>query len=175
MSYEAYTEGRNAKNFAERKSGIIFPHPVYMQYDTYASLAAIWRLRKEELLTSIEINRGRTAQILSAQHAAALAEEEKNNKKNGIVNAKSNLHPHGHKDNAEGGLVERLTPEEVLKRKEEKHARRKEKLRQQAICDDMRRDELYVKEFYRWELKENLRERRLMREEDVTATRLRKV
>ena len=37
--------------------------------------------------------------------------------------------------------------------------------RQQVLCDEMWAEELRTREFYRWELKENLRERRLMRED----------
>ncbi|KAB2892992.1 MAG: hypothetical protein F9K40_17510 [Kofleriaceae bacterium] len=38
----------------------------------------------------------------------------------------------------------------------------------------MQREEVLCRDFYRWELKENLRERRRMREEEVEGLRLRK-
>lgn len=136
VAYEAYQEGRTAKGFAEKKSGIMIPFPVYMQFNTYSSLADIWRNRKEYLRTQIEINRGKSSKLLATS---------------------SNPPP-----------VKRdaLTGAQIKKIKQEKKARKLELERQEQLCTEMRLEEILCKDFYRWELVHNLRERRLMREEE---------
>lgn len=143
VANEAYVEGRVAKGFAERKSGIVFSQPPWMQYGTYASLSSIWRLRKDELAEKIEINRGETMKILSQDPA---------------FKAKQKLS---------------MDPEEVQKRKLERRRRKIEEARQQRLCAEMQREENLARDFYRYELRLNLRERREMREEDARARTMR--
>ena len=50
---------------------------------------------------------------------------------------------------------------------EEKRLRRLEKLRQKRLCAEMDAEYLLCKEFYRWEYALNLKERRLMKEEEM--------
>ena len=44
---------------------------------------------------------------------------------------------------------------------------RAEKRRQRVCCNAMEDEEIHARAFYKWELLENLRERRLMRSEDT--------
>ena len=50
---------------------------------------------------------------------------------------------------------------------EEKRRKKLELRRQKLLCAEMDAEYLLCKEFYRWELMQNLRERRLMKEEDM--------
>lgn len=136
QTYQYYHEtGRNAKLFSERRSGIFFPNePAWMQYDTYTSLAKVWQDRKLELKRKIEINKGQSAKIL----AVALKKLAK------IKERKA------------------MSLEEIQRRRQERKLRKLELDRQQKICEEMRKEEIRMREFMRWELKENLRERRLM-------------
>lgn len=68
--------------------------------------------------------------------------------------------------------------EEAAERKEKKKLRRiirKEEKRQLKLCQEMEIEEKRCKEFYHWELVENLRERRKMRDEDKFSFQLRKL
>lgn len=68
--------------------------------------------------------------------------------------------------------------EEAADRKEKKRLRRiirKEEKRQLQLCQEMEIEEKRCKLFYHWELLENLRERRKMRDEDKFSHELRKL
>jgi hypothetical protein len=63
------------------------------------------------------------------------------------------------------------------KKKLKKMLRKLKKLeleRQQKLCFEMFQEELLCKRFYQWELKENLRERRIMKEEEKLSMSIRK-
>merc|ERR1711871_171179 len=49
---------------------------------------------------------------------------------------------------------------------EEKRLRKLERKRQKKLCAEMDREYLIAKEFYRWEMSQNLRERRQMRQNE---------
>ena len=66
VTIEAYQEGKNAKGFAEKKSGIIFPQPVWMQYSAYKSLSNMWRSRKDELKFKIDTSMGEANKAASS-------------------------------------------------------------------------------------------------------------
>lgn len=67
-----------------------------------------------------------------------------------------------------------LDAAQIAARKEARRKRKAEKRRQEKMNSEMAAEDRRCKEFYRWELKENLRERRIMREEDRVAAKLRK-
>merc|ERR1711991_482566 len=56
--------------------------------------------------------------------------------------------------------------EEATRRLEQKRLRKLEKKRQSKLCLEMYQEEIYCKEFYRWEMAQNLRERRQMRQSE---------
>lgn len=72
---------------------------------------------------------------------------------------------------AEAAKKVREDPETATKKLEEKKRRKVELLRQRKLCAEMAAEELLCKKFYQWEFAQNLRERRLMREEDETMRR----
>jgi len=143
VAADSHTEGRVAKGFAEKKSGIIFPDPTWMQFGTYASLSSIWRGRKDELQRTIELNKAEV--LLTMALNPSLRPKEKLS----------------------------MDPAEVKKRRVVRLARLAEDARQLQLCEEMAAEEVSTRLFYRWELKENLRERRLMKEEDNGARKLR--
>jgi len=143
VAAEAYHEGRNAKGFAEKKSGIVFPQTSWMQYSTYSSLSSIINAKKEGIKFKIETRMGDASRVMSADSNAK---------------SKSKLS---------------LEPEEVAKRRKLAKLRKIELARQERLNEEMRREELLSRTFYRWELRENLRERRQMREDDRLAADIR--
>ena len=172
LCYEAYHEGKHAKGYAERKTGIFIPFPAYMQYNTYNLLSNQWQHRKDELKRKIELNRGEVNKIIAA------IEKEKQARAIRSGNTKSLSPP---KEAAlldyevdEFGEKKLISPEEIIRRKEVRRQRKIELSRQQRLCEEMRLEENRCRDFYRWELKENLRERRLMKEEEKAATMIRK-
>lgn len=150
IAHEALAEGKAAKGFAETKSGIIFPHPNWMQYGAYESLASIWKARKDELKHLIEVSKGESAKLLSTTASPIL------------------------KKKREKQMRTKMSLEALQKLKAEKKARKIEKLRQEKICAEMMKEEILCKDFYRWELKVNLRERRMMKDEETLSLRIRK-
>ena len=142
IAKEAINEGRTAKGFAEKKSGIILSRPLWMQDSTYSSLSSIWRKRKDLLIEKIEIGRGEASKLLAAS-----------------VKPK---------------VQNRLSLAELQQKKVEKKLKRLERLRQETLCKEMMNEEVLSRDFYRWELKLNLSERRIMREEDQLALLVRK-
>lgn len=127
---EAISEGRWAKLGAERQSGILFPHPMWMQFGTYHSLSRLWKEKKEELRRKIDMNQGLARKGNSAQ---------------------SN---------------EEMTHEELMIIREKRRKEKQERKRQRAMNEDMAMEEARCRAFYKWELAENLRERRMMRENE---------
>lgn len=174
LAVEAYEEGRSAKNFVEKKTGIYFPELVgqmHMQYHTYNDLSTMWTTRKHQLRTDIEMQKGQANKMLmlldpfKAQrlaNAEAKAFEQNNSGKS------------RHEDDDVVGGPNQQSKQEILQKKLQKRLRKEELLRQQRLCHEMFAEELRCREFYRWELKENLRERRLMKEEETLAQALRK-
>lgn len=67
-----------------------------------------------------------------------------------------------------------LTNEDISKMKELRVQRKEEKQRQARMNAEMQAEETLCRIYYTWELKENLRERRNMRQEDVAAAKIRK-
>jgi hypothetical protein len=59
-----------------------------------------------------------------------------------------------------------MSEEEMMEIKIHLRKERQERIRQKAICKIMEADEIARKEFYQWELKQNLIERRLMKTEE---------
>lgn len=140
---EAHNEGRVAKGFAEKKSGIMFPNPPWMQYGTYASLSTMWRERKDDLKRRIELGKATAAKYLA-------------------------MDPN-HKDKKERSM----DPTEVRRRRAIRLQKLSEKARQDALCAEMQKEEVLCRDFYRSELMVNLRERRYMREEDRASMNMR--
>lgn len=139
--------GRAAKQFSEQKTGIyLLPDSPWMQYATYNSLATLWQERKTFLRRSIELTRGEVTRLLSSSAP---------NEPNALDGNK-------------------LTAQEILERKNQKRLKKAEKLRQKQCNAEMSREEIATRSFYRWEMKENLRERRLMRDEESVAQLLRR-
>ena len=64
-----------------------------------------------------------------------------------------------------------LSEEEMMQLKQKLRKERQERLRQKAICVIMEADEKARREFYTWELKQNLMERRLMKAEETAMKR----
>eukprot|EP01038_Epipyxis_sp_PR26KG_P004244 gene4244-6023_t len=147
IAVEAQEEGKTAKLFAEKKSGIFLPKPAWMQYHTYQSLSSITRVHKDELLNMLEINKGAVANAIANFNQSDDESEGKN--KNFLITKNKNL-----------------SSEDIKKMKMEKKLIKLEKQRQLKLCDEMLQEEIKCREFYRWELKENLRERRMMKEEE---------
>jgi hypothetical protein len=175
LCYEAYHEGRHAKAYAERKTGVFIPFPAYMQYDTYNLLANQWQHRKDELKKKIELNRGEVNKIIASiekekQAKALLQGGGLEVSQTPAVNKEEFLDY----EVDEFGEKKLISQEEILRRKELKRQRKLELARQERLCEEMRLEEVRCRDFYRWELKENLRERRLMKEEDRAATLMRK-
>jgi hypothetical protein len=150
IAQEALSEGRAAKGFAEKKSGIIFPHPLWMQYGAYNSLSSIWKARKDDLRHRIEVSKGESAKLLTSGSSSILQKKREKQRK------------------------AKLSLEELERIKAEKKARKIEKLRQEKLCAELLREEILCKDFYRWELKINLRERRSMKDEDNLSFQMRK-
>lgn len=67
-----------------------------------------------------------------------------------------------------------MDPQQIAALKEQRRKRRQERRRQAAMNAEMAREDALSHSFYHWELLENLRERRMMREEDQVAQKLRK-
>ncbi len=134
LAAEAIEEGRAAKIAAEQTSGIVFSNPIGMQYTAYCHLRDVWKSRKESLILNIKLLES-TSQKNSLEAKAASVADEKN-KKDGEAQAQL----------------------ETEKRK------RQEAFRQETLCREMAHEEFICREYYTWELKENLRERRSMRE-----------
>lgn len=130
IAAETHREGRIAKLSAEHMSGIAIPNPRSMQFDMYRSLVDIWKRRKLELKTLVEVSRG----------AAATTKK---------VDAK-----------------EELNNEDVVKIKARKRLIRVEKRRQLTLNAILAVEEMLARKFYKWELSENLRERRQMSQEE---------
>ena len=150
IAIDALSEGKAAKGFAEKKSGIIFPHPLWMQYGAYDSLSSIWKARKDELRHRIEVSKGESAKLLSTGSSSILLKKREKQRR------------------------AKLSLDELEQLKAEKKAKKIEKLRQEKICAEMMREEIACKDFYRWELKINLRERRSMKDEDNLSFQARK-
>jgi hypothetical protein len=140
---EAYQEGRVAKGFAEKKSGIMFPNPAWMQYSTYNSLASVWLTRKDELRRRIDLGKATAMKnlLMDPRHL----EKKKLS----------------------------MDPAEVRKRRMVRLQKLAEKARQAALCAEMQKEEMLCRDFYRSELLLNLRERRHMREEDKLSLEMR--
>lgn len=134
VATEGLKEGKYAKLSAEKASGIYFPQYGSCQFAPYSSLSKLWKMRKEQLRSAIEINKGMA---------------NKGNKKMNSDNK-----------NAE------LSNEEIQRLKEAKRKAKLEKKRQAMLCAELAAEETASKAFYKWELQENLRERRAMREEE---------
>ena len=139
VAEESIFEGRNAKNAAERESGIVFPDPVWMQFGAYDSLAKIWKTRKEKLRENI------------ANNFSGRSEE--------------------------GGMAKKstggLSAIQNARLQADRRKRRAERRRQKQLCDEMEIEDNICRVFYQFELKENLRERRFMRAEDLLSKDLR--
>lgn len=131
IAQESIHEGRVAKHIAETTSGIYFPDPIWMQYGPYCRLQNIWKERKMELRTLIEMS-------LSA------------NKR---------------RENAANKDVD-VEEKDLVRELEEKRKRLAEKKRQKLLNDEMAFEEARARAFYKAELLDNLRERRLMRLEE---------
>lgn len=143
VASEAHSEGRVAKGFAEKKSGIMFPNPAWMQYGTYASLSTMWRERKDELRRRIELGKAVAAKYLAMD------------------------------PNRKDKKALSMDPAEVRRRRVIRLQKLAEKARQDALCAEMQREEVRCRDFYRSELMINLRERRYMREEDRASMNMR--
>lgn len=132
-------------------------------------------------------NEGRIAKYAAERHSGlyfpnpvwmqfatynALAKLWKQRKEELILKSEMNLGMAGkvEKENEK----KELTDEEIMRVKVIKRMKRAEKKRQQRLCDEMTREEQICRAFYQWEMKENLRERREMREEDSAARAIRK-
>lgn len=63
IAQDSYSEGLIAKAGAEKKSGIIFNKPNWIQHSIYATLSDIWKRRKEELRIKIEMNKGLSSKM----------------------------------------------------------------------------------------------------------------
>jgi len=101
-----------------------------MQFNVYRSLVDIWKRRKLELKTIVEMNMGFAA-----------------------MNVKANTRP----VLGEGDLKVFRARKRIL---------RNEKRRQAAMCQLLEAEEALSRTFYKWELAENLRERRFMSQEE---------
>lgn len=130
IAKETYGEGKFSKDSAERMSGIAFPQPKTMQFNVYRSLVDIWKRRKLELKTIVEMNMGFAA-----------------------MNVKANTRP----VLGEGDFKVIRARRRIL---------RNEKRRQAAMCQLLEAEEALSRTFYKWELAENLRERRFMSQEE---------
>lgn len=130
IATEAFKEGNIAKINAEVVSGIFFPTPLWMQYTTYCLLRDIWKARKQELKSNIQIGLGT-------------------------------------KQNFEQSTQEDESEENLLKIAEAKRIREMEAARQAVLLEEMASEERRSREFYHWEMVQNLRERRQMKEEDI--------
>jgi len=131
-------EGRNAKIASEKQSGLYFPNPVWMQFGTFEILTELWKQRKSELKSAIEINKGLVAKRQSTLLAQIKSKEEP--------------------------LKAEMTSADIIRDKERRRLLKIEKLRQLTLNTEMESEEKRCRIFYKWELGENLRERRLMRE-----------
>ena len=136
IAEDAIHEGRAAKAAAERASGLIIPHPAWMQFDTYASLVDLVKYRRAGLKAELRLVVG------------ALAK----------VDAHRRNHPDPIAPTEQLDSPRELTDEEL--------SRKHELERQKLLCDEMEAEEDGCRKFYKWELLENLRERRAMREEE---------
>lgn len=178
LAAEAYDEGLRARHFVEKKTGVYFPDllgQTHMQYHTYNDLATMWTGRKDELRAQIEMNKGQANKMMllldpvKAKRLAAAAGAD-----GGDDVARGSAA--GGADGVAGSdeAAKTKSKQELLQLKLKKRLRREELLRQQRLCAEMLAEEIRCREFYRWELKENLRERRLMKEEETLAQQLRK-
>ena len=143
VAVEAHSEGRVAKGFAEKKSGIMFPNPAWMQYGTYSALSGMWRQRKDDLKRRIELGKAEAT-------------------KNMLLDPR-------HKDKEKLSM----DPTEVRKRRQLRLVKLAEKARQASLCAEMQKEEVFCRDFYRSELLINLRERRHMREADKQSLEMR--
>lgn len=195
---ESIHEGKAAKVFAERKSSIFLPHPTHMQYGTYVSLADTIQAKKEELKRNIILNYSNYQRLIKKMHhekqydVISMAvfppflipkpeeqEEGAPEKLLGIGDGMNNwglpglgepkeLHQHASK---EGDKKKEFKSQHqiMLEKKAARKMKKMERIRQLKLCGEMFQEELRCREFYRWELKENLRERRIMKVEDEAA------
>lgn len=65
-----------------------------------------------------------------------------------------------------------MTEEQLEAEKQQKRRERQERIRQKHLIAEMMHEDVTLKVFYAWELKQNLAERRLMKEEDAAMHRL---
>jgi hypothetical protein len=135
VATEAVAEGKAAKAAAERASGLIIPHPVWMQFDTYCSLVELKKQHRADIRSQLLLVKGAIAKL----------------------DAQKREHP----EPAEVPII--LNVEELT---EDERNRRLEIERQETLCAEMSVQEAQCRRYYKWELLENLRERRGMREED---------
>lgn len=133
IASESIKEGMQAKANAEHLSGLYFSHPNYMQYGTYCLLRDMWKNRKKELKSNIDMGMG-----LKKKFDTSIREVDP--------------------DDMNAVRAAEIRAQQLA-----------EKKRQADLCQEMMKEEEYSRKFYRWELLENLRERRLMRaEEEIT-------
>lgn len=136
IAEESIREGKAAKVAAERASGLIIPHPVWMQFDIYSSLIELKKRRRSEIREELLLVKGALAKV--------------------------DAHRRNHPD----PIVQSTLPADSDELPEEELNRKLELDRQRQLCNEMDSEEAQCRKFYRWELLENLRERRAMREEE---------
>eukprot|EP00981_Chlorochromonas_danica_P003173 scaffold633_cov288-Ochromonas_danica.AAC.8 len=173
-----------------------------MQYHVYRGLVDIWQRHKEEVQHKVETLKGEALRLIASLDPTA-SPNENDNKNNGSNKGLHRVaSAAGGKDSATAGAggngggkggsattatstsqtastkklqrQEEAEMEAVIQARLEKAKRREEKRRQRRLCEEMKREEDHCRKFYSWELKENLRERRLMREEDLQMQRIRR-
>ena len=137
IAEEALREGRAAKSSAERASGLIIPHPAWMQFDTYASLIDLVKRKRAQLKAELQLVMGALAKV--------------------------DAHRRSHPDPIAPLNNDLSSPRELT---DDEMDRKLEMERQKLLCDQMAVEEEWCRRFYKWELLENLRERRAMREEE---------
>jgi hypothetical protein len=165
IATESIKEGHVAKLSAEVISGIFFPTPVWMQYTTYCLLRDMWKQRKYELKNNIQIGRPLYPPPPSRHVTHMLPGLGSKQKFDKIAKLEGDPND-----------------ENALKLAERKRLQKQEQQRQKLLCEIMAREEECVplspplslslslrrrcRKFYHWEMKENLRERRQMKEEE---------
>lgn len=170
-----------------------------LQYGVYNSLATLWQLRKEYLKHEIDLNHGTVQTIISSALKSvsdALINGDKIDEANlqivtfyrsinhndlNIENAYNNFETSINGSSKNSKLNEEdiaITAEEknkkLLEQKEKRLKKKLELKRQKQMNLNMYKEEMDMRNFLNWELKETLRERRNMNIEDRYAFNLRK-
>jgi hypothetical protein len=76
IAVESIEEGKRHKYAVEKVSGIIFPHPHYMQYATYRLMTQVWKQRKVELQMKIDANKGLAAKVEASNEKPELTPKQ---------------------------------------------------------------------------------------------------